>query len=78
MNNLDQNLGLNIRYLRAVYHVSIEQLAREIGVSKKVLLKVQSGKPSPYFTASHLKRLSNYFHISSDILLFEHPNLFLN
>ncbi|GEM_PF-5238250 len=37
MNNLDQNLGLNIRYLRAVYHVSIEQLSREIGVSKKVL-----------------------------------------
>jgi transcriptional regulator with XRE-family HTH domain len=60
-------LSENLRYLRAVMGVSQKKLAGELIITRGRLAKYEEGKSEPPFDI--MLRISNYFHISIDILL---------
>ena len=60
-------LSENLRYLRAEMGVSQKKLAGELIITRGRLAKYEEGKSEPPFEI--MLRISNYFHISIDILL---------
>ena len=64
----------NIKLLRSHYSFSKKKMAEIMGISVKMLSKLESGEMSKRLSAKSLLRLSAFFSISPD-LLFEKLSL---
>lgn len=67
------NIGYSIVQLRKKYHVSQEELASFLGLSKAAISKWETGKSYPDITL--LPKISSFFNITIDQLLDYQPQL---
>ena len=68
------NLLENVKFLRSHYSFSKKKMAEIMGISVKMLSKLESGEMSKGLSIKALLRLSAFFSISPD-LLFEKLSL---
>jgi transcriptional regulator with XRE-family HTH domain len=61
------SIGKNIAYLREVYEISQRELARQIGMSKSVLNRIEQDERE--LRAVELAKIADYFDISTDAIL---------
>lgn len=64
--------GLIIKELRQLKNISQPELAKNIGVSNGTISFWENGQNEP--KASYIKRLSNYFGVTTDYLLYGSKN----
>ena len=67
MPTLYKNLGFKIKKLREKIDISQSSLAEALGVDRVTISKIENGERKIY--AEEIKKLSEYFNISSDVLL---------
>ena len=67
MPTLYKNLGFKIKKLREKIDISQSSLAEALGVDRVTISKIENGERKIY--AEEIKKLSEYFNISSDALL---------
>ena len=67
MDNEQILLGDNLRAVRKEKHISLQEIADNIGVSKSFLSQVENGKASP--SLSTLKEITSYLNISISSLV---------
>ena len=71
MERIYATLAGNIRYLRRNGGLNEKEMAAILGISVRSLGKMESGQLPRCFTSAVLCRMSEYFHISTDALLYE-------
>ncbi len=64
---LYKNLGFKIKKLREKIDISQSGLAEALGVDRVTISKIENGERKIY--AEEIKKLSQYFNVSSDVLL---------
>lgn len=72
--NLEQsviNFCQNLRHLRKVHGMTQKEMAQILGISVKRLSKMDNCDPHVRINTAHLCRVCDYFHLSSDEILFE-------
>jgi len=67
MPTLYKNLGFKIKKLREKIDISQSTLAEALGVDRVTISKIENGERKIY--AEEIKKLSEYFNVSSDVLL---------
>jgi len=67
MPTLYKNLGFKIKKLREKIDISQSSLAEALGVDRVTISKIENGERKIY--AEEIKKLSEYFNVSSDALL---------
>ena len=67
MPTLYKNLGFKVKKLREKIDISQSSLAEALGVDRVTISKIENGERKIY--AEEIKKLSEYFNISSDVLL---------
>jgi transcriptional regulator with XRE-family HTH domain len=67
MLTLYKNLGFKVKKLREKIDISQSSLAEALGVDRVTISKIENGERKIY--AEEVKKLSEYFNISSDVLL---------
>ena len=67
MPTLYKNLGFKVKKLREKIDISQSGLAEALGVDRVTISKIENGERKIY--AEEIKKLSEYFNISSDVLL---------
>ncbi|GAH42986.1 unnamed protein product [marine sediment metagenome] len=67
MPTLYKNLGFKVKKLREEIDISQSSLAEALGVDRVTISKIENGERKIY--AEEIKKLSEYFNISSDVLL---------
>jgi len=67
MPTLYKNLGFKVKKLREKIGISQSSLAEALGVDRVTISKIENGERKIY--AEEIKKLSEYFNISSDVLL---------
>ena len=67
MPTLYKNLGFKVKKLREKINISQASLAEALGVDRVTISKIENGERKIY--AEEIKKLSEYFNVSSDVLL---------
>ena len=67
MNNRKINISKNLIYLRKMNHLSIEQVANEVGVSRQAVSKWEAGETMPDLINCDI--LANIYNVSVDDLI---------
>jgi transcriptional regulator with XRE-family HTH domain len=67
MPTLYKNLGFKVKKLREKIDISQSSLAEALGVDRVTISKIENGERKIY--AEEIKKLSEYFNVSSDVLL---------
>ena len=71
MNNTNNNIALNLRHLRAVAHMSQEDVADRIGVTRQAVAKWENGDTLPDIL--NCEALANLYDVSLNDLVRHNP-----
>lgn len=72
MNKVQENFTRNLKRLREERGLGVRQFASMIGLSHSAILQYENCKRSP--TISILKRIAEFFNVSTDYLLENNEN----
>ena len=66
-----RNFCQNLRHLRKVNGMKQRQMAKILGISVNTLSKMENCVPGVRIHAAHVCKVCDYFHMSTDEILFE-------
>jgi transcriptional regulator with XRE-family HTH domain len=61
--------GRKMRILRRDHHLTQEQLAEKVGMSREMIAYLESRSENP--TADVIRKFADFFHVSTDVFLYD-------